>query len=279
MKRIVVMTGLIASFSLGCADNQRTSPSAPSSQTGSSSGPLATRAAQTVEADTIGRAETVALGKLAQLAGTSPPSEQPPSSGPSPASRSPFGPGQHRVGSDIVAGRYFSVPRRGCFWERLSGFSGTLNDTIANEFIGFDAGQWIVDIKASDRAFSTDAECGTWFPGRRGNIKQTITPGIWLVGPQIAPGTYRANAQRGCFWQRLRSFTGRTSESTIANDFVGTAGIQRVTISSSDKGFESDDDCGTWTRVSGVAPDPTGPTRQQSLQELSGNWERNRGRR
>ena len=86
-------------------------------------------------------------------------SSTPPPPGPS-NPRTRFGPGQHRVGRDIRPGRYFSDPRRGCFWERLSGFGGTISDTIANEFIGFDAGQWIVDIKASDVGFSTDDDCG-----------------------------------------------------------------------------------------------------------------------
>ena len=179
-------------------------------------------------------------------------SSTPPPPGPS-NPRTRFGPGQHRVGRDIRPRRYFSDPRRGCFWERLSGFGGTISDTIANEFIGFDAGQWIVDIKASDVGFSTDDDCGTWFPGKRTGMKPTVTPGMWLVGAQITPGTYRSTVRSGCFRQRLRSFTGRTSESTIANDFVGTGGPRMVTIKSTDKGFESDEDCGTWRRVSGAA--------------------------
>ena len=200
---------------------------------------------------------------------------EPPPPPPGPATT--FGPGQHLVGTDILAGRYFSDPMSGCFWERLSGFSGNISDTIANNFIGFDAGQWIVDIAESDLAFETDNDCGTWFLTRRSGSMATITPGMWLVGSQITSGTYQSTVQSGCFWQRLRSFSGRVSEDTIANDFVGTAGTQRVTIASSDKGFESDEDCGTWTRMSGVTS--LDHTNYQSQGEILDNWRRGRDRR
>lgn len=68
-----------------------------------------------------------------------------PPSGP----RKKFGPGQYRVNSDIAPGRYYSDPAYGCYFERQRGFGGTLGDIIANEFIGFDAQQWIVDIRSS----------------------------------------------------------------------------------------------------------------------------------
>jgi hypothetical protein len=55
---------------------------------------------------------------------------------PSPGS---FGPGQWRVGTQIAPGRYFSAPSNGCYWERQRGLSGSINDVIANEFIGFNA--------------------------------------------------------------------------------------------------------------------------------------------
>jgi hypothetical protein len=45
----------------------------------------------------------------------------------------------------VSAGRHDSVPASACYWERQSGFSGSLNDVIANEFVSFDTGQWIVD--------------------------------------------------------------------------------------------------------------------------------------
>lgn len=161
--------------------------------------------------------------------------------------RTSFGTGRYLVNSDIAAGRYFSDPQTGCYWERLSGLGGTLGEIIANEFIGFDAGQWIVDIAGSDRAFRTDAECGTWFRDapRRGAVTN-IPPGMWLVNNQVRPGTYRAQARSGCYWQRLRNFGGRT-DGIIANDFVSGGGQVLVTIGAGDLGFSADDDCGEFT--------------------------------
>jgi len=149
------------------------------------------------------------------------------------------------VGTDIAAGRYFTNPATSCYWERQRGFSGSLNDVIANEFIGFDAGQWVVDILGSDMAFETDAECGTWSRTPRPPPTGGITPGVWLVGSQVAPGTYRVNARSGCYWERLRAFEG-TLSSVIDNKFVADASQQLVTIASSDVGFHNDGDCGTW---------------------------------
>ena len=168
----------------------------------------------------------------------------------------PFGAGLHAVGTDIDPGRYYTDPDSGCFWQRLSGFGGTFGEVIANEFIGHDAGQEVVDILATDVGFSTDADCGTWFDSQRGGgSSSTIAPGNWVVGDQVTPGTYSATVGAGCFWERLRDFTGNIS-GTIANNFVPDAGPQIVSISASDVGFSTDDDCGTWTRVGGLLAVP-----------------------
>ena len=185
-----------------------------------------------------------------------------------------FGSGQHLVGTDIAAGRYFSKPVDGCYWERLSGFSGNLADIIANESIGYDAGQEIVDILPTDSGFSNDAECGTWFDTPRGGASPTsILPGNWLVGSQVVPGTYRAQAAPGCYWERLRDFSGQLS-GIIANDFVSEAGQQIVTIDGSETGFDADSDCGPWTRVSSLGR--AAPSRRASPDYVQHNWELNR---
>ena len=110
-----------------------------------------------------------------------------------------------------------------------------MGDIIANGFIGFNAGQWIVDIRSSDKAFETDSDCGTWNRTRRGGNQAMITPGLWLVGKQIRAGTYRANASYGCYWERRRNFNGELS-GIISNDFVSSSGTQYVEINASDKG-------------------------------------------
>ena len=177
---------------------------------------------------------------------TSSTASQTPAPTPTPAGPR-IGPGQHLIGTGVQPGRYYTDPVAGCYWERLSGLGGTLNEVIANEFIDFNAGQWIVDILASDRAFSTDAECATWTSSPVRGVQANITPGVWLVGSQINPGTYTANVGAGCYWERLRNFENRVSSSVIANDFISTAGSRFVTVSASDVGFHSDGDCGTWT--------------------------------
>jgi hypothetical protein len=175
--------------------------------------------------------------------------------------RTQFGAGQWLVGPEIVAGRYFADPASGCYWERQSGLGGTLGEVLANEFIAFNAGQWIVDIAPSDRAFETDTDCGTWSQGPRRGAMTDIAPGMWLVGQQLSPGTYRAQTASGCYWERLRDFSG-TIDGIVANDFVSGGGQQLVTIRSEDVGFDSDQDCGTWVRVASVRAEPTSSQRE-----------------
>ncbi|MEU1970896.1 hypothetical protein ABZ477_04520 [Microbacterium sp. NPDC019599] len=69
--------------------------------------------------------------------------------------------------------------------------------------------------------------------------------GTYQVGTQIKPGTYVANARYGCYWER-RSTAGTSFDGIIANDFVPFDGRVIVTISSTDKYFVTDADCGSW---------------------------------
>jgi hypothetical protein len=187
-----------------------------------------------------------------------------------------FGTGQYLVGTDIAAGRYYSSPSNGCYWERESGLGGTLAEIIANDFINFNAGQWIVDIAPSDRAFKTQSQCGTWFKDSpRQGAQTNITQGMWLVGSQVASGTYRANAQSGCYWERLRDFSG-TLSGIIANDFVSSAGQQLVSISAGDVGFHTDDSCGTWTRVGNLTTEALTSTRWPA--DIEHSWRIHRSR-
>ena len=63
------------------------------------------------------------------------------------------------------------------------------------------------------------------------------------------PGTYSATVASGCYWERVTGFGGTFGE-IIANDFFGSTSGAIVTISPTDQGFNSDSDCGTWTRIS-----------------------------
>lgn len=77
-----------------------------------------------------------------------------------------------------------------------------------------------------------------------GVVRRTsFSDGTFLVGKEVAPGTYRARGGGDCYWARLSGFGG--------SDIIVNGGFTRnqtVTVSSSDKGFESSG-CGTWHRI------------------------------
>ncbi len=76
---------------------------------------------------------------------------------PSPTSN--FSGGAFLVGTEVAAGTWRnSNSSEGCYWERLSGFSGELSDIIANSFT-FDI--QTVTVMAGDVGFSSEG-CGTW---------------------------------------------------------------------------------------------------------------------
>ncbi len=165
------------------------------------------------------------------------------------APRTSFGPGQYRVPADMPAGRYYSDPLNGCHFQRVRTFGGSSSEVIVDANLNFDAGQWIVDLLPTDGGFTTDANCGTWFGTPRRGAITSITPGMWVVGSQVTPGTYRAdNSGAGCYWQRVSNFTG-AFDAIIANQTANGPGAQLVTIAATDAGFSSNAECGTWTRT------------------------------
>ena len=163
--------------------------------------------------------------------------------------RTQFGPGQYRLTTDIPAGRYYSDPVNGCRFQRVRSFGGAPADAIVDTIINYDAGQWIVDLLSTDAGFVTDANCGAWFTTPRRGLLTSITPGTWIVGAQITPGTYRTDTSApGCYWTRLSSFTG-AFDAIIASAIANSPGAQLVTIANTDVGFGTSVECGTWTRT------------------------------
>ena len=69
-----------------------------------------------------------------------------------------FGDGIHIIGTDIEPGTYRSAGGDGCYYARLRGFGGTLDEIIANELSD---GPSIVEISQRDKGFSSKG-CGTW---------------------------------------------------------------------------------------------------------------------
>jgi hypothetical protein len=160
--------------------------------------------------------------------------------GPEPA----FGSGMQVVGEDVQPGIYETGLLgegifEGCYWERLSGFSGDFDELIANNnAVVHD----VVEIMSSDAAF--DSDCGPWYElTPLETLLPSIPQGKWVVGVHIEAGTYQAEGGDGCYWERLSGVSGEFDD-LIANDLPGGSAI--VEISTSDYAFNSTG-CGEWT--------------------------------
>ena len=161
-----------------------------------------------------------------------------------------FTDGVWKVGKDIQAGTYRSSKGDShCYWDRLSGFSGMLDDVIANDVV---YGRAVVTIASSDAGFQSE-DCGTWSSDLSPiTTSQTASfgNGAWIVGVDIAPGTWSNNvAAAGCYWERVSDFSGDVVRIIDSGDTHAT-GVKTITIAPTDAGFKSWD-CGTWTRVGG----------------------------
>lgn len=81
--------------------------------------------------------------------------------------------------------------------------------------------------------------------GAASALPTSFGDGTYIVGSDIAPGTYRAPGGDSCYWARLSGFDG-TIDDILANNDGQTR--PTVTISASDAGFETSG-CGTWTQA------------------------------
>lgn len=164
---------------------------------------------------------------------------------PPPTKALTFGNGVHQIGPNLPAGTYRTRSNSsGCYWARLSGFSGELNDIIANNVSD---SRVVVTIGAGDAGFESD-NCATWTNDLSAVTSSPTAPfgdGEYIVGTDIAPGTWTAPGGPDCYWQRESGFSGGF-DSIIANDVGVTTPV--VTIDPTDAGFTTED-CGTWTRT------------------------------
>jgi hypothetical protein len=141
----------------------------------------------------------------------------------------------------------------GCYWERLRGFSGGVNDIIANNFSG--PGPRYVQIEASDAGFTTS--CLPWYleqppgpwAGPLVQPGQSFGPGDFKVGYEVAAGRYQSagplSPGGSCYWERLKGFHG-TVDDIIANDLGSGSAV--VDIAPGDFGFSSDG-CQQWVKI------------------------------
>jgi hypothetical protein len=174
-----------------------------------------------------------------------PPTPTPrPTATPKPSRAISFSDGTWVVGSDILHGTYRSSRTGGgCYWERLSSFSGGFGDIIANEITDELS---LVEISSTDAGFST-RDCGTWKKATTRITSSLTSPfgdGAFIVGLDIASGTWSSPGGGSCYWERLSGFSGELRH-IEANDVGGFNNI--VTIQSTDIGFSSSD-CGSWTK-------------------------------
>jgi hypothetical protein len=156
-----------------------------------------------------------------------------------------YGDGTFRVGPDVPPGTYRAVnTSAGCYWERLSGFGGTMGEVIANNVT---SSPDVVTVSSTDVDLSTE-RCGVWTADLSPITTSSAAPfgaGKFIVGTDIAPGTWRNSDSSGdCYWERLSGFGG-TFGDIITN---GLGSSQIVTIAPGDAGFASSG-CGTWTKI------------------------------
>lgn len=96
-----------------------------------------------------------------------------------------------------------------------------------------------------DRSAALDEREGDLEGAEEEAEANTITEGVWTVGTDIRPGTYRTTSAitEMCYWGIYR--TGTNMEDIIQNDIV-TGGRPTVTLSEG-QDFETSD-CGQWRR-------------------------------
>lgn len=145
--------------------------------------------------------------------------------------------GTHIVGQGVAAGVYRFYSKGDCYWKRLKGFKGELDDILAS---GNASGYFVVEILPSDRGFALESDRRIRAVRSFSDVGELITPssssipsGIYVVGEDIKPGLYQLAGD--CYWARLSGFTGE-SKHIIANDTADGPFV--VEIDPTDVGFE-----------------------------------------
>ena len=148
-----------------------------------------------------------------------------------------LGPGMYQVGTDIQPGIYAGLAGTdildSCYWARLSGASGELSDILSNDNA---VGQFYVEVRSTDKFFEVNCKITPFkdLPTPAGTLSE-IGPGMYLVGHDISPGTYRGKAGvdvlDSCYWARLSGLSGDFDD-VIAND--NATGSYFVTVHASD---------------------------------------------
>ncbi|UKA53326.1 hypothetical protein LFT45_16570 [Arthrobacter sp. FW305-BF8] len=154
------------------------------------------------------------------------------------------GDGTYRVGTQIKPGLYKATGTgNGCYWERLSGFSGSFSQIKANYF---GSARTYVQILPGDVGFRSSG-CGAWttVPSTGARATSITKDGIYRVGIDILPGDYDGyGSGSSCYMALLTGFGGTLDD--IYDNYFGSASVI-VTVPSWAKGFEVRG-CGTLIR-------------------------------
>ena len=167
-----------------------------------------------------------------------------------------FGNGTWAVETEIPAGTYAAdVPEDStCFWSRLSAFNGEPTAFVTTDFT---VGRSITTVQPFDVGFYSDG-CGFWnlvsFVADLENVggNTQFEDGVYIVGRDIAPGTYVSLQIEGeiCFWSRLTGFDGDPFKRM---NIYASEGQAIATILPSDAGFRSFG-CGGWNAIDERSP-------------------------
>jgi hypothetical protein len=147
-------------------------------------------------------------------------------------------PGTYLVGTDIQPGIYKGQGGESlfssCYWQRMSDLSGGLESILANDNA---IGQFYVEVGETDFAFETACDMTRLdpLPEPPNEYPTLLMPGMYLIGVDIQPGTYRGEGGQdimtSCYWARLTNVAGDL-DSIIAND--NAIGQFYVTVSVTD---------------------------------------------
>lgn len=156
------------------------------------------------------------------------------------------GTGIFAVGRDVAPGTYRTrTGAPGCTWARLLTDSedGTEEDILSFAVTDLPT---VTTIKPTDPFFGTDG-CAEWTADLSPLTSSPVASfgdGTWIVGSDIAAGTWTPSNQDACTWARVSNFA---SDADSLIEFREGWQQGAVTIRSSDAGFYSDG-CGTWSR-------------------------------
>ena len=156
---------------------------------------------------------------------------------PTPVPKLSLEPGMYKVGNDIEPGIYAGETGidifESCYWARLTDASGDFDSIISNDNA---IGHFYIEVQPTDEYLKFDCEITPiedW-PAPSESLTQ-IGPGTYIVGRDIAPGTYHGNAGSdvldSCYWGRLSGLSGDFDD-IIANENAN--GSYYVTVASTD---------------------------------------------